>query len=78
MEDYIKLSLQKDLNHIILPVATNNLIIDRTPQDIATSIVNLACSMEGKKCDVSILNIVLINDNKKLNQKGHEVNTLLN
>ena len=40
MEDYMKPSLRKDPNHIILHVGTNVLILDRTWQDIATSIVS--------------------------------------
>ena len=43
MEYYIKSSLQRDPNHIILHVGTNDLILDRTSPDIANSIVNLAC-----------------------------------
>ena len=50
MEDYMKRFLWKDPNHIILHVGTNDLIIDRTSQDIATSIVNLASSMKGENC----------------------------
>ena len=73
MENYMKSSLQKDPNHIILHIGTNNLILDRTSQDIAISLVNLACSMKGKNCDVSISNIILRNDNKKFNQKDQEV-----
>ena len=69
----MKSSLQKDPNHIILHIGTNNLILDRTSQDIAISLVNLACSMKGKNCDVSISNIILRNDNKKFNQKDQEV-----
>ena len=42
----MKPSLRKDPNHIILHVGTNDLILDRTSQDIATSIVNLACSIK--------------------------------
>ena len=57
MEDYMKPSLRKDPNHIILHVGTNDLILYMTSQDIATSIVNLACSMKGENCDVSIKNI---------------------
>ena len=48
MEDYMKPSLRKDPNHIILHVGTNDSILDRTTQDIATSIVNLASSMKGE------------------------------
>ena len=61
MEDYMKQSLLKDPNHIILYVETNELILDRSLQDIAASLVNLACSMKGEKCDVNILNIILKN-----------------
>ena len=43
----MKPSLRKDPNHIILHVGTNDLILDRTSQDIATSIVNLACSIKA-------------------------------
>ena len=77
MEDYMKPSLRKDPNHIILHVGTNDLILYMTSQDIATSIVNLACSMKGENCDVSIKNIIRRIDNKKFNQKGQEVNTHL-
>ena len=61
----------------MLNVGTNDLILDRTLQDIATLTVNPACSMKGENCDVSILNIFLRNDNKKFSQKGQEVNTHL-
>ena len=77
MEDYMKQSLLKDPNHIMLYVGKNELILDRSLQDIATSLVNLACSMKGEKCDVNILNIILKNDNKKFILKGQEVNTHL-
>ena len=55
----MKPSLRKDPNHIILHVGTNDLILDRTSQDIATSIVNLACSIKDDICHVSISNIIL-------------------
>ena len=66
MEDYMKPTLRKDPNHIILYVGTNDLILDRTSQDIATSIVSLMCSVKGENYDVSISNIILRIDNKKL------------
>ena len=37
----------------------------------------LAGSMKGENCDVSISNIILRTDNKKFNQKVQEVNTHL-
>ena len=63
----MKTSLQKDPNHTILHVGTNDLFLYRTSQDIATSI---ACSMKGENCDVSMSYIVLRTGNKKPNQKG--------
>ena len=54
MEDYMKPSLRNDPNDVILHVGTNDLILDRTSQDVATSIVSLACSMKGENCDVSM------------------------
>ena len=66
MEDYMKPSLRKDPNHIILHVGTKDLILDRTLQYITISIVNLACSMKGEHCDVSMSNIILRTENKKL------------
>ena len=41
MEDYIKPSLRKDPNRIILHVGTNDLILDSISKYTATSIVNL-------------------------------------
>ena len=64
MEVYMKLSLRKDPNHVILHVATNDLILERTSQDIATSIVNLVFSVNGKDFDTSMSNIVLRPNNK--------------
>ena len=73
----MKSFLRKNPNHITLHVGTNDLILDRTSQDIATSKVNLVCSMKGKNCDFSISNIILRTDNKKLNEKRQEVDTYL-
>ena len=78
MNDYMKPSLQKDPNHLILHVGTNDLVLDRALlQDIATLIVNLACSIKDENCDVSKSNIILRTDSKKFNPKGREVNTHL-
>ena len=41
VNDYLKPSLRKHPNHIILHVGTNDLIIDRTSQETAISMVNL-------------------------------------
>ena len=64
-------------NHQIIHAGSNDLILDRTSQDITTSTVNLAGSVKSKNCHVSISNIILRNENKKISQKSQEVNTHL-
>ena len=61
-------------NPLCRNVGTSGLILDRT---LTTSIVNLVCSMKGKKCDTSTSNIILRTDNKKSNWKSYELSTLL-
>lgn len=70
MEDYVNPSLRKDLNHKILHAGTNDFILDRTLQGIATSIANLACSIKDVKYDVNKSNIILRTENKRLNQRA--------
>lgn len=69
MEDYVKPSLRKDLNHKIFHAGTNDFILDRTLQGIATSIANLACSIKDVKYDVNKSNIILRTENKKTGWK---------
>ena len=74
------ISFQKDPNHIILHVGLHELTLHRTSEDIPTSIIDPACSMKDKNCDENIVlmsNIILRTGNKKLSQKGQEVNTHL-
>ena len=56
MEDYMKPALRKDPNDIILQVGTNDLILDRTLRDIATSIVNLSlhCNLDSESIVMSV------------------------
>ena len=77
MEDYAKPSLRMSPDHFILHVGTNDLASDKSPLEIAESIVHLACRLKNEKHDVAISIITLRNDNKKLSQKGNEVNTHL-
>ena len=67
MEDYLKPSLQRDPNKKILHVGTNGLILNKTLQDCATSIVNLVCSTIDNTGYVRISKIILRTDNKHFN-----------
>ena len=77
MEDYMKPSLRNPPDHFILHVGTNDLSSDKSPHEIAESIINLACQLKNEKHDVSVSTIVLRTDDKILNLKGIEVNSYL-
>ena len=52
----MKPSLRKDPNDITLQVGINDLILDRTLRDIATSIVNLSlhCNLDSQSIVISV------------------------
>ena len=77
MEDYIKPSLRMSPDHFILHTGTNDLASSKTSQEIANSIINLACQLKTDSHDVSVSTIIVRGDDKKLNEKGCEVNAQL-
>ena len=77
MNDYIKPSVRSSPDHFILHVGTNDLSSDKSLEEIARSIINLAISIKNKKHDVSISNIIIRADDKKLEEKRCEVNSFL-
>ena len=74
MEDYMKPSLRNPPDHFILHVGTNDLCSEDCSMEIAESIINLACRLKNEIHDVSVSTIILRTDDKKLNEKGMEVN----
>ena len=74
MGDYMKPSLRNPPDHFILHVGTNDLGSDKSPTEIGKSIVNLACQLKNEKHDVSVSTIIIRADDKKLNDKGIQVN----
>ena len=74
MKDYMKPSLRNPSDHFILHVGTNDLSYQKYSMEIAESIINLACTLKNEIHDVSVSTIILRNDDKKLNEKGMEVN----
>ena len=74
MEDYMKPSLRNPPDHFILHVGTNDLCSEECSMEIAESIINLACRLKNEIHDVSVSTIILRTDDKKLNEKGMEVN----
>ena len=55
-------------------VGTSDLSSEKYSVEIAESIINLACRLKNEIHDVSVLTIILRTDDKKLNEKGMEVN----
>ena len=74
MEDYMKPALRNPPDHFILHVGTNDLSSEKCSMEIAKSIINLARRLKNEIHDVSVSTIILRTDDKKLNEKGMEVN----
>ena len=77
MHDHVKPSVRRISVHFILHVGTNDLSSDKSPEEIARSITILATSIKNEKHDVSISNIIIQADDKKLEEKRCEVNSFL-
>ena len=77
MKDYIKPSQRENSDHYILHVGTNDLCLDRSPELIAKSIIDLALTLKSESHDVSVSNIIVRNDSDTLSKKGCEVNAIL-
>ena len=58
-------------------VGKNDLCLDRSPELIAKSVIDLALTLKSESHDVSVSNIILRNDSDTLNKKGCEVNAIL-
>ena len=76
MNDYVKLPVRSSPDHFILHVGANDLSSDKSSEEIARSIIDLATLIRNEKHDVSISNIIRA-DNKKLEEKRCEVNSFL-
>ena len=77
MKDYIKPLQRENSDHYILHVGTNDLCLDRSPELIAKSIIDLALTLKSESHDVSVSNIIVRNDSDTLNKKGCKVNAVL-
>ena len=77
MNDYVKPSVRSSPDHFILHVDTNDLSSDKSSEEIARSIIDLATSIKSENHDVSISNIIIRADDKKLEEKRCEVNNFL-
>ena len=70
MHDYVKQSVRNSPDRFILHVGTNDLSSNKSPEEIARSIIDLATSIKNKKHDVSISNIIIRAEDQKLEERG--------
>ena len=75
MHDYVKPSVRSSSDHLVLHVGINDLLPNKSSEEIARSITDLATSIKNEKHDVCISNIE--QTTKKLEEKRLEVNTFL-
>ena len=59
MHDYLKPLVRSSLDHFILHAGTNDLSSDKSPEELARSITDLATSIKNEKHDVSISNNII-------------------
>ena len=69
MHDYVKPLVRSIPDHFILQVGTIDLSSNKSPEEIARSIIDLATSIKNEKHDVSISNIIIRADDKKPRRK---------
>ena len=77
MNNYVKPSLRSSPDHFNLHVGTKDLSSNKSSEEIARSITDLATPVKKEKYDVSISNIKIPADGKKLEGKGFEVDNIL-
>ena len=69
MHNYVKPSVRSSSDDLILHIGTNDLLSNKSPEEIARSITDLATSIQNEKHDGSISNITVRADDKKARRK---------
>ena len=77
INDYVKPSVRSNPDHFILHVGTNDLSSDKSSEEIARSIIDLLTLIKNENPNVSISNIIIRADDKKLEEKRCKVNSFL-
>ena len=75
MKDYIKPTISRKPDMVILHTGTNDLKSNQNPSDIANEIVNLAKNIKNSGTEVSISALIPRGD--RLSEKGKKVNKVL-
>ena len=69
MNDYVKPSVRSSPDRFILHVGTNDLSSDKSSEEIARSITDLAASIKNEKHDVSTSNIIILSRRQETRRK---------
>ena len=75
MSDYVRPTIRREPDMIILHAGTNDLRGEKTPDNIASDIMRLAIEMKTEKNEVMVS--CLISRGDKLNDKAMQVNNIL-
>ena len=77
MNDYVKPLVRSSPDHFTLRIGTNDLSSDKSPEKIVRLIItiDLVTSIKNEKRGVSISNIIIRADDKKLEEKRCKVNS---
>ena len=59
MNDYAKPSIRAQPDHFILHVATNDLISDSIPTEVARKVFDIAGRLKSDTCDVTISELIV-------------------
>ena len=78
MQDYVRLTIRENPDHIILHVGTNGLTTNIPTEKVTESIINLASSLRSNSFNVAISSITVRNDRyrKKVAQVNRHLKTL--
>ena len=75
MKDYVRPTLKREPDLLVVHIGTNDLRSELTPNQIAVNIMKLATDVKNEKNDVIVSGITTRSDG--LGQKAREVNTVL-
>ena len=75
MQDYVKPTLRENPDQIIVHAGTNDLALNKRPEQIVESIIGVATSLKSDTCDVLVSSITVRNDQHR--KKVAEVNIVL-
>ena len=72
----MKSSIRAQPEHFILHVGINDLISDSAPTEVPRKVFDIAGRLKSGTCDVTISELIIRMENRDLDKKRIEINTL--